>query len=178
MATRWGGRFEVVGSATLDNALDLSTPADKLTIGSGGFDSIIASIALSSGTGSGAANQMFHDERTLATTATDSLDLAGGLTNPLGATITFSKIKLMIVAIVSPDGTKALRIGPNNTANAWQGWFGGTGANVYETVYDMVARWDFYGSWTSVTAGTGDLLIINNPSAGSVTYNILLVGTQ
>lgn len=177
MAQQWGGTFELSGNCVLDNPLDLSTPADRIQIGSGNFDSIVASIAKSSGTGSGQANEMWHDERTLTTTSTDSLDLAGGLTNGLGVTVTFTKIKLAIIAIDAPDGTKKLRVGPNNTANAWQGWFGGVGANVYEEVLDWVVHLDFRTGWT-VTAGTGDLLIINNPSAGSVTYRILLVGTK
>jgi hypothetical protein len=132
-------------------------------------------IAFTFGTGSGQANKLYIASRTVATVTADNLDLAGSLADGLGNTITFTSLKLMLFAITSPDGTKTLRIGPRNQSNPFQGPWGGTGATVYQDVthhwygYEPVAGW-------AVTAGTGDILGVYNPSAGSVTYTVLLVG--
>lgn len=124
------------------------------------------------------ANEMFIDERTVAATTADNLDLAGALVNPHGETITFDTVKTVLIAIKDPDGDKVLRVGPQDVSNAFQGWSGGVGADAYETVFDwMVKHNPFDGGWP-VTAGTGDILGIYNPGADPVTYQILIIGTK
>jgi hypothetical protein len=127
------------------------------------------------GTGSGQANKWHLSQRTLATTTFDLLDLAGGLTDYKGAAITFTKIKRVYVAIVDPSSSKSLRVGPQNQSNAGQFGWGGTGATVYQTVYTDWDDYEPYAGWT-VTAGTGDIYPIYNPSAGSVTYVLFVLG--
>src|SRR5690349_14906604 len=48
-----------------------------------------ADIMLDAGTGNNQANTMFADTRTLTASSSENLDLAGGLTDPLGGTLTF-----------------------------------------------------------------------------------------
>jgi hypothetical protein len=168
------GSLQISGNATYTSPLDLSTPLDKVAIGTRGFDDIIASIT--NGTGSGQANQHWHDERTVLTANNDNLDLAGGLTSSFGATITFTKIKAIVIAIDTPASGKVLKVGPQNIAAAAQLWFGGTGATVYETIYDALARWSLIDGWT-VTATTADIFGIRNDSGVSITYRIWILGT-
>src|SRR5262245_53791564 len=52
---------------------------------------------LATGTGAAQADMIFHDRRTIGPSATDSLDLAGVLTGPFGNTLTFVRIKAVIV---------------------------------------------------------------------------------
>lgn len=132
-------------------------------------------ISLTFGTGSGQANKFYFASRTVATVTADNLDLAGTLADGLGNTVTFTALKLMVFAVSSPDGTKTLRIGPRNQSNPFQGPWGGTGATVYQ---DLTHHWYDYRPVTghTVTAGTGDTLGVYNPSAGSVTYTVLLAG--
>lgn len=127
------------------------------------------------GTGANQVDKLHLSQRTLAATTFDLLDLAGGLTDYKGAAITLTKLKWIYVAIVSPDGTKALRVGPQNQANAGQFGWGGTGATVYQTVY---TDWEDYRPITghTVTAGTGDIYPIYNPGASAVTYALLVAG--
>jgi hypothetical protein len=134
------------------------------------------SFALTYGTGSGKANKIYTAQRTVTATTADNLDLAGSLTDLNGSAITFTKIKLILIAIVSPDGTKTLRVGPRGVSNTYQGAFGGTGATVYKdfTHWDVVEYEPVTGR--TVTAGTGDILGIYNPSASSVTYEIIIAG--
>lgn len=126
------------------------------------------------GTGSFQVNQVYCAQRALAATTFDLLDMAGSLTN-LGGTITFTKIKYLRVEIVSPDGTKVLRVGPQNQSNPVPLGWGGTGATVYREVY-YAEEWNMPYAGFTVTAGTGDILPIYNPGATSVTYAILIAG--
>lgn len=161
--------FGLSGSGTLTSALDLSTPTDSIAIGDGNFDAI--SLTFADGNGDEEAQSWWHDERTVAATTADNIDLAGTLSGVLGGTVTALKVKWIVVAIDAPDGVKTLRVGPRNQANAWQGPWGGTGATVYQDVTHHLALFEPYAGWT-VTAGTGDVLGVYNPSAVSVTYRI------
>lgn len=134
-----------------------------------------ATLTLTTGTGNQQVNQWYCARRTLAGTTFDLLDLSGGLTNGLGQTVTLTKLKYVRLSVVSPDGTKALRIGPQNQAAAAQLWFGGTGATVYDTVYETVEHRMTYAGWT-ITGTTADILPIYNPGGSAVIYAIWLMG--
>lgn len=143
------------------------------TFGSGVLPSI--DLSFQNGTGSGYANQWYLARRTLAATTYDLLDLAGGLTQYDGSTITFTKIKRVLIALVSPDGTAKLRIGPQGQSNPFTGPWGGTGATVYREVIHKDDMTHPYAGWT-VTAGTGDILPIYNPTGSSIVYAIWIIG--
>ena len=134
------------------------------------------SISLTYGTGSGQANWAYYASRPLAGTTYDLLDLSGSLTDGLGNTISATKLKLAVIAVASPDGTKKLRVGPQNQSNAAQLHWGGTGA----TVYKEVAYWDVIAyekvAGYTVTAATADIFPIYNPTGSSITYSILMAG--
>lgn len=131
--------------------------------------------ALANGTGASQANALYFDQRTVLTTANDDLDLSGVLATQ-GIPLVFTSIKYVLIAISAPDGTQKLNVGPKGVTNAWAGpWVGGVGATVYEEVWDWRDWSNPYSGWT-VTAGTGDILRINNPSAVTVTYIPLIVG--
>ena len=158
-------------NGTFEKETDLTSAIESFATGSNDFDAIKEEYT--DGTGSNQIKSLWFDERTLTTTATDSLDLAGGLTDVYGATITFTVLKFILIDIDAPDGTKVLRVGPRSVANAFVGPFGDSSdfVNVYRTFYIS----EPYTGWT-VTAGTGDLLVINNNTAGSITYRIMVGG--
>lgn len=148
------------------NALDLSTVQDPVLL------SILST--LSNGTSAGQASAQFSDTRTLSASASENLDLAGGLTNGFGATLTFTKIKLLFVRAASGN-TNAVQVsrGSSNGVplflaasdgltlqpGAWFVWFDPTGI--------------------TVTAGTGDILTVANAAGGSsVSYDLIIVGTD
>lgn len=161
--------------SNLTGTADLSTPADNFRIGgTPGMQTLRQAFTV--GTGNGQCNQHFHDQRSILTTANDDLDLAGGLTNALGATITFAKIKLLIVTIVSPDGTKSLRLGPQGVANGWQGPWSAVDADSYTTTLQTFIDLNQYGY--TVTGGSADVLRIHNPGAGTVAYQIYIAGNS
>lgn len=177
MATTLTATFDLTGFGSYTNPLNLSTPVDNPRIGSGGFAEIKASIT--NGTGSGQCDLWFHDQRSVAGTSNDNIDLAGSVTNPItGAAMTFVKIKVLLIKIVTPTSTYVLRVGPGVTgaSNAWIGpWIG---TSPYETVYDTLYKVSLIDGWGTITAGSADTLCIYNPGSVAIVYNIWLIGTS
>ncbi|MBN1174561.1 MAG: hypothetical protein JXA67_20500 [Micromonosporaceae bacterium] len=149
----------------LTNPLDNSTPADNLDLSK--------VIRLASGTTADHADREFHDTRTLATGATEDLDLAGVLTDPLGNTLTFATIKGILV-IADTANTTSLTFG--NGSNPWIGPWGATGTEEVKPggMYHNIAP----GTGWAVTPATGDVLKVANAAGASATYKIALIGTS
>ncbi len=133
-------------------------------------------ITLTPGTSSGSADLIFMDTRILAASATENLDLAGGLVDPLGATLTFVTIKAIYV--------KASSANTNNVV------VGGAGSNtllgIFSDATDKILvkpggvfMWVAPATGAPVTTLTGDILLVANSSSGtSVTYDIVIIGTS
>lgn len=174
MATEVTATFNTTGDGNYNAGAEISSLIDAFTFGSNNFPSL--SREYTDGTSDNQFKAYFIDQRALAGSANDDLDLAGGLTNPFGSTITFTVIKELIVAIDTPDGSKNLRVGPQGVANAWQGPFGGVAAANYLTIYHHWLMPPYPWTGYTVTAGTGDILRINNPTGSSITYAIFIAG--
>lgn len=116
-------------------------------------------------------NLLYSDTRTLAASATENLDLAGGLTDALGATITAAEITTIYIS-AHASNTNNVVVG--NVTNGFTGFIGATGELTLKPGdYALLNSKD---GWT-VTAGTGDLLKIANSAAGTgVTYSIVIIG--
>jgi hypothetical protein len=128
-----------------------------------------------SGVGADQADRLFTDTRTLAASTSESLDLAGVLTDAFGALITFSRINALIIAAAAANTNNVLVGGA--AANQFINWVGDPTDIVTVRpggLLMLVAR-DTTGY--AVTAATGDLLKINNSGAGtSVTYDVIALG--
>jgi hypothetical protein len=135
-------------------------------------------IALASGVAAGQADLIYSDTNTLAASGTATLDLAGVLTD-LGSTLTFVKVKALVVTAAD-----------SNTNNVV---VGGAASNAFSSMFadatdKLVVRPGGFGAVSvgsgdlngyAVTAGTGDQLLIANSGAGtSVTYTVAIVGTS
>lgn len=164
--------ISIAGGGTLTRALDLVTATETLDIG--GDEDVWPEMVSSYefGTGSGQINNWWTDERTLAATTGESIDLSGALANALSGAV-FSKVKIVIIDIDTPDDVKTLRFGPQGVTNAAPLCFGD--ASDYLSLTTRVVVEEPFTGWT-ITAGTGDLLRVYNPSASSVTYRILVGG--
>lgn len=123
------------------------------------------------------ADLVWGDTRTLAASATEDLDLAGVLTATLGGTVTFARIKAIMVS-ASPLNTNNVVVGGAAT-NTWVGPFGAaTHTHSVQPGGCYFAAAPGATAWP-VTAGTADLLKIANSSGGTqVIYTIMLVGAS
>lgn len=148
------------------SSLDLSTPDDALIY------SILSTLA--NGTGANQASQQFSDTRTIAPSATDSLDLAGALVNAFGVTVTFTKIKLILVRAAAANVNNVQVTRPASNGLVW--FLAASDGFILQPGAWMVF---FDPTGITVTTATGDLLAIINGGAGtSVTYDLIIVGTD
>jgi hypothetical protein len=131
----------------------------------------------STGTGAGSADRIFHDQRTIAISGTDDLDLAGVLTDVFGATVTFARIKAIVVAAASGNTNNVIVGGA--ASNQFLTWVGAATHTVTVRPGGFLALAATDATSYAVTAGTGDLLRIANSGAGtSVVYDIMLIGAS
>ncbi len=131
-------------------------------------------MVLNNGTGNNQADELFTDKRTLAASATESLDLAGVLLNAFGVAITFVKIRGIYI--------KALAANTNDVqvkGAAVNGFIGPFNALADQVNIPPGGAWQIAApvlGW-AVTAGTGDLLDVTNGAGGtSVDYEVEIVG--
>ena len=145
---------------------DLGSPKLRVTIAK--------ALALTAGTAAtDEADILFADQRTVAASSNEDLDLAGSLSDAFGSTITAAEIVGIFVSAASGNTNNVEISVP--ASNGFVGPFlaASDGYSV------KPGEWAFFQSQSgwAVTAGTGDLLNFANSSSGSgVTYDIVIVG--
>lgn len=155
-------------AATMTAALDLSTPVDAL-------ERLITQ-DMASGVGSGQADLMWHDRRTLDASANEDLDMAGVLTTGLGTTLALARVKLVWIYAAAGNTNTVVVTRPASN-----------GVPIFAAASDaipvrpggqlLVTAPDATGY--AVTAGTGDLINIGNGGSGTtVTYDVVIIGAS
>lgn len=153
--------------ANLSTALDLVSAAAPMTYSK--------RTSLASGTATGQADKIFSDTRTIAASGTEDLDLAGVLVDALGATLTFVKVKAVLI-VAAAGNTNAVRVTRPASNGAPLFLAASDGLDVLP---GGTFLWTAPGAGITVTAGTGDLLTVANSSSGtSVTYDVVIIGTS
>jgi len=157
--------------ANLTGSGDLVTPAANLTKG--------YTTELSDGTAAGEADKVFSDTRTLAASATENLDFAGTLADALGVTVTFAKVKAIIIKAADAN-TNNVIVGGDVT-NTFFGIFADETDALVLRPGAVLALFCGEADATgyAVTAATGDLLKVTNSGAGTpVSYDVIVIGTS
>ncbi len=162
-----------------DKALDQSTTKDE--------DQARYEKSLTFGTGENQADQMWHDQREITpSTGTDDLDLAGGLTNAFGETITFATIRRIVVinrgeedglgGFTETDGEHLL-LG-NGGANSFNDLFNGVDASEIKVGSGDIFVISKKLTGFTVTAGSADIFRVNHGGGSKdITYDIIIIGT-
>lgn len=169
-------------TVTAGVSVDLTLSAVGHLIGANDLASVesalskVSTVQLRPGTGAGKADKAFFDTRTLAASATENLDLAGGLSDPFGVTLTFVKVKAILVFAHSGN-TNDVVVG-GAASNTFTGPFADATDKAVVPPGGFLAFVAPGAGWT-VTASTGDILKIAN-SAGTtgVDYDIVIIGTS
>lgn len=132
---------------------------------------------LASGTGANQASNLYHAQRTLVASASEDLDLAGTLTNAFGVTLTFTKVKALIIHAATGN-TNDVQVGGGGV-NSFVNWVADASDIVNVKPGGTLILVAPNAAGYAVTAGTGDLLHITN-SAGttSVTYDVIVIGVD
>ena len=87
------GKITLNASAALVSARDLGSASVT--------ESIATALTITDGAGAGQATQVWGDERTLAASTSEDLDLSGDLSNGLGDTVSFTRITGINTRIVA-----------------------------------------------------------------------------
>jgi hypothetical protein len=152
----------------VDAAIDIGQVAHTFAFG--------PSFVWGQGTGANQITQAFMDNRTLAASANEDLDLSGSLINALGQTLLFTKIRGLIVRAAAANTNNVIVGGA--TSNALATFFGAATHTLTVRPGGLIALIAPDTTGYAVTAGTGDLLRIANSGAGtSVSYELILLGT-
>jgi len=156
-------------SAKLTSALDLGTAQAPVTL--------LHDVDWSDGASAGQANRIFADTRQLAASATEDLDLAGVLLDPLGATLTFARIKTLFIRAAAGN-TNTLTVA-RPASNGLASLFAAASDQIIlrpgASMLFCAGEEDSTG-W-AVVAGTGDLITIGNGGAGTVVnYDVVIIG--
>ena len=149
------------------------TPSVGTALWSGGLDHILS---FGNGTTANNIDRVYIAERTIASNTTDSIDLAGVLTDGLGTTITAAEVVAIVVLNKRASGvanTTNLTIGATGSSNQLPG-FNQALATVKPNGMYMHVNPDATGI-VAVTAGSADVLPIANSSGASNTYQLVIL---
>lgn len=173
----------VSGSLTWSHANTITAGYDVTDQSSDSF-----SLSITNGTGSGSTADLKYTQLyTLTSSGTQSIDLAGSLTDEYGATITFARIKVMMIRVLSSTEDAASLGGPVDV--------GGAASNQFVNWIDTAAAKVRVGGTAAskgllllaadgatgyaVTAGTGDTLKLTNTSGSqSVKVRVTFIGSS
>jgi hypothetical protein len=166
--------FSLQSSGNLTKDDTVSVVTDSVANDTNSFPSL--SIDLTDGTGADQANKWYRKYVTLGASASTSIDLIGSTdTDPFGQANNLTRVVAFLVAIVDPDGTKAIRVGPQGGANPFVGPFNAS------TAYLTVKYWHLSvepsATGWAVTGGSNDTFHLNNPSASSVSFVVWILGS-
>jgi len=164
MAYNYSATIKETTQTSFENQQDLTTGTDAL--------SLTWARSYTYGTGANKAQIQWHDERSLATTTNETLDLQA-LAGGMFGTANFSKVKEIRIRLVTTTAGYRIEISPGGT-NPWLGIFGSATDKVTiyaDGVFAVASAVDGFA-----VSSTSKTLKINNPSGGSVTYDIVVIG--
>jgi hypothetical protein len=158
----------------------INIAADLRLIGAGDLGNPVAPVKVSKAiditpgaAAFGQADILWSDQRTLAASGTENLDLAGVLTGLLGGTVTAAEITGIYLEADAGNTNDVAFFGA--ASNAFNGPLSGTTPKLTLGPGDPA----FIGSkkgWP-VTPGTGDILLVaNSGGTTGVTYKIIVYG--
>lgn len=131
--------------------------------------------AFSDGTGANQAQKVFSDTRTISASSSESLDLAGVLTDAFGATLTFAEIKALIIK-AAVGNTNDVIVG-GAASNAWVGHVGDATDTITVKPGGTLCLIAPNAAGYAVVASTGDILkVANSGGTTGVTYDIIIIG--
>lgn len=158
--------IQVALSAILKGTADLGTPQAPVNLNK--------HVKITEGTDAlDKADILWSDTRTIAASGSENLDLAGVLATALGVTIAAAEITAIMVTADAANTNDVVLFGAGS--NPFNGPLSGTTPKLTLGPGDVALITNRKG-WT-VTAGTGDILLVANSSSGSsVNYSIVIIG--
>jgi hypothetical protein len=167
MSQALSGTVRTIISMSAVNTLDLSAVTDAVAK--------TETNTYANGTGANQVQVQWHDQRTLLTTAGETLDLTALAGGAFG-TANFGKVKELIIKLVTATSGYRLQVGDAaGTANKWTAPFADPADIITPGAGGILHLSSPVDGWT--VDGTHKLLLIYNPSGGSVVFDIYIAGT-
>lgn len=161
-------RLKLTLAADLTSPLDLQARSAPLAFG--------YTKALTNGTGVNQADKVWSDQRSIAASGNDDIDLAGTLEDAFGSTISFARIKTLIVKAADGNTNNVVIGGASSTFTTWTT---GTSAAVVLRPGGLFVLSVSDATAYAVTATSADTLRISNSGAGTaVVYDLCLIGAS
>ena len=159
-------KFKLSLLGSVRKALDLEIPTSN--------PSLAEIMSFTFGTGANKANECVLDQRELAPSATEDLDLSGTLKNAFGELVAFAKVKVLV--IVNRSLLATMTIG-NTAATQFLGPFGAATHTITLPPGGVfaVARPDATG-WACAAGSTDLLKILNDDAVNTLTYDVGVIG--
>jgi hypothetical protein len=129
---------------------------------------------LTSGTGANQADKMWSDQITIPASSNNDIDLAGSLTDPFGAALTFARVKMLVVKAATTNTNNVIVGGASST---FATWVTGTNPAVVVRPGGLLVLAASDATSYVVTATSADVLRLTNSGAGSsVVCDVAIVG--
>jgi hypothetical protein len=161
--------FGFTVNGTAKNTLDLTYAQAALAYAKSG--------SLVTGTGANQADRIFSDQRTIAASSNDDLDLNGtALQDVLGENLALLRIKVLAVYAAAGNTNVLVMGGGTNPVTTI---LGGTTPTLNIRPGGMVLLTAPDATGFAVTAATADILRFTNGGAGTtVTYDVVIIGAS
>ncbi len=129
------------------------------------------------GVAAGQVNEAYVAVRTLAAGASETLDLVGVLSGLFGQTISFARIKGILIALLTaPEIASSITVG-DAASDPWLGPLGGTTPMTTVTSGDCWQQTRSDATGWAVGGGAGEnLKVANDDGTNSATYLVALLG--
>ncbi len=128
----------------------------------------------SSGTGASQASNIYHAERTITASSSEDLDLNGTLLNGFGVTLSFTKIRALIIHAAAANTNDVVIGGVNTTITSI---FSDTSDKLKIKPGGTLLLTAPAAAGYALTAGSADVLTVANSSSGtSVVYDVIAIG--
>lgn len=129
------------------------------------------------GSGANQINAIWQDTRNISAASVDDIDLAGGLTDAFGNTLTLTTVKGIMIFAYATNGDN-IKVGGDATA-AFINWVDDATDEIIIAPGGVLCVVNPSAAGYAVTAATGDILQITNADgADAVDYDIILFGSE
>jgi len=132
---------------------------------------------LATGTGADQANQVYYDAQTIALSTRVTYDLAGTLVDVFGDTITFARVKTIMIYNASTAGVLDVGGGTDGGGtNAFVNWISAAAEEVEVRPGGFLLLHAPDATAYPVTAATADILGLNEIAAAACPVQVAFVG--
>jgi hypothetical protein len=123
------------------------------------------------------AEKVWGDTRSLAASTSEELDLAGGLTDGLGNTVTLNRLICLGIKASTANGS-TITLG-GSASNAWETWTADAGSTIKLRPGGSIALIGPDATGYAIGAGATDLLQIgNDDTSATASYSIFVMGSE